>query len=521
MDRFSEMQQLSRQLAEAVDDLKNLNDSLEHDNSLIRNITHQQALLQRNIQSSLMTTQMMRFDVHEPRLRRLVKQTSLTLGCEVDFILQGGEVELERRLLEDILPALEHIVRNAIAHGIEKPEERVRKGKTRSGTIKIDVSLNASELVVRIVDDGKGLDFDAIRRKASEKGILDPERQNDERYLSSLIFKSGFSTAKSLSQVSGRGVGMDVVNEMVKQRRGRILAQSIADKGTEFAINIPFSMSISEVLLIEIAGQTYAAPMSSVAAVSQIPAEKLQQALQGETVYHEYNSEEYRLFVLGQYFSPEGYEVTSEDGTLPVLYVNAGDTKVALFIDRILNRVEIIVKNVNRQLLNIPGILGATILGDGSVVPVLELVDLSRHVSSVTPMQDASVVDEQELRQAHILVVDDSVTMRKVATRLLERHNYVVRSAKDGIDAIEALEEFTPDLILLDIEMPRMDGFEFANHVRQNSQIPEVPIIMITSRTGDKHRVRADMIGVQGYLGKPYREDVLIETIESMLEESK
>ena len=188
---------------------------------------------------------------------------------------------------------------------------------------------------------------------------------------------------------------------------------------------------------------------------------------------------------------------------------------VAFHVDRILNRLEIIVKNVNRQVLNIPGISGATILGDASVVPVLDLADLARRIGSIVPTQDEEVAEEST--EKRILVVDDSVTMRKVSTRLLERNHFIVETAKDGLDAIEVLQHFKPDLIMLDIEMPRMDGFEFAAHVRQNSDVPNVPIVMVTSRTGDKHRERAGQIGVQGYLGKPYREDILMETLNSLL----
>ena len=516
MDRFSEIQQLSRQLSEAIDDLKNLQDTLSQDNIILRNLSTQQGIIQRSIQDHLLTTQLMRFDVHEARLRRLVKQTAKSVGKDVNFILEGGEVEVERRLLEDILPALEHMIRNSLAHGIEKPEVRLATGKPETGTIKLVVSVHAAELSVDLIDDGQGLNYDRIREKAAAKGMLDPERANDEAYLSTLILRSGFSTAESLSQLAGRGVGMDVVNEMVKQRRGQIGVYSLRGKGTQFTLSMPFSMSIAEVLLVEIAGQTFAAPMSSIAAISQVDRDSLQRSFDGETVYQHYNDQDYRQYILGAYFKPEQYSFAVEEQSAPVLFINAGGEPVAFHVDRIQNRLEIIVKNVNRQVLNIPGISGATILGDGRVVPVLELLDLSRRIANLTPIHD-EVAAVEEARIPNVLVVDDSVTMRKVSTRLLERHHYNVATAKDGLDAIEVLAGFTPDIILLDIEMPRMDGFEFASHVRNSSNVRDVPIVMITSRTGDKHRERADAIGVQGYLGKPYSEEVLIQTLEHLL----
>ena len=219
--------------------------------------------------------------------------------------------------------------------------------------------------------------------------------------------------------------------------------------------------------------------------------------------------------MLGSYFEPGHYEFAPEAHQLPVLFIDSGDDTVAFHVDRILNRLEIIVKNVNRQVLNIPGISGATILGDASVVPVLELMDLARRIGTIVPHEEEAAVEEST--EKRILVVDDSVTMRKVSTRLLERNHFIVETAKDGLDAIDVLQHFKPDLIMLDIEMPRMDGFEFAAHVRQNSDVPDVPIVMVTSRTGDKHRERAGQIGVQGYLGKPYREDILMETLNSLL----
>ena len=516
MDRFSEIQQLSRQLSEAIDDLKNLQDTLSQDNTTLRNLSIQQGIIQRGIQDHLLTTQLMRFDVHEARLRRLVRQTAKSVGKDVNFILEGGEVEVERRLLEDILPALEHMIRNSLAHGIETPEARLATGKSETGTIKVKVGVHAAELSVDVLDDGQGLNYERIRDKAAAKGMLDPERADDESYLSSLILRSGFSTAESLSQLAGRGVGMDVVNEMVKQRRGQIVVRSKRGEGTMFTLNMPFSMSIAEVLLVEIAGQTFAAPMSSIKAIGQVSHNILQRSVDGEIVYQNYEDKDYRQFVLGAYFKPDQYSLSDEEAGAPVLFINSEDNPVAFHVDRILNRLEIIVKNVNRQVLNIPGISGATILGDGRVVPVLELLDLSRRIADLTTLR-AQRAAEVEVTVPNILVVDDSVTMRKVSTRLLERHHYNVATAKDGLDAIEVLNSFTPDVILLDIEMPRMDGFEFASHVRHGSNVPDVPIVMITSRTGDKHRERADAIGVQGYLGKPYSEDMLIQTLEFLL----
>lgn len=517
MDRFSEIQQLSRQLAEAVDDLHNVQDTLSIESHRLQSVVEQQSVLNRSLQEDLLTTQLLRFDIHEARFQRLIRQTASTLGKKANFILEGGSFEVERRLYDDLLPALEHIMRNSVAHGIEKPTERRRLGKPEQGIVKVSIANISGEIVVRVVDDGAGIDYDAVREKARERGILDESRADDEAYIATLIFHAGISTAKELTQVSGRGVGMDVVNEMLQTRRGRFEISSLRGEGTEFALYLPPSISLAEVLLVEVAEQKYVVPMSSIAAVKYLPDVELQRVLDGNTVYLRHGDMDYQVYVLGQSFARGQYALNNEYANQPVILVDAGGEAIGFHVDRILNRMEILIKGVNRQVLNIPSISGAAILGDGSVVPVIELLDLSRRIAL---LQSSKVVEApvEEVAPKRILVVDDSVTMRKVSTRLLERNHFEVATAKDGLDAIDVLADFTPDLIMLDIEMPRMDGFEFATYVRQNSVVPEVPIVMITSRTGDKHRERADAIGVNAYLGKPYREEVLMETLSGLLD---
>lgn len=514
MDRFSEIQQLSRQLAEAINDLKNIQDTLVNETSLMRQLSIQQGMLQRGIQDRLIKTQLLRFDTNESRLQRLVRQTGRSIGKDVNFVLEGGAVELERRLIEDIIPAMEHMIRNSIGHGIESAQERKAKGKPEQGTVKVSVATKASNIEIRVLDDGRGLDYDRIREKAREKGWLVPEKENDVQFLNSLLLRSGFSTAKQVTQLSGRGVGMDVVNDTIKQRRGRLYVESVPGKGTQFTILMPFSMSIAETLQVEIAETSYIIPMSSITAISQVSVDELYAVERGD-VYVNYDGVDYKLVVLGKCFDPQDYEMHIDTATVPLLFVNSA-SPVAFFVDKVANRLEVIIKNVNRQVLSLPGISGATVLGDGSVVLVLDLVDLSDKLDRIVAERIVAEAPEEDI-QHQILVVDDSVTMRKVSGRLLERNGFVVQTAKDGLDAIEVLRTFTPNLILLDIEMPRMDGFEFAQYVRQDSNVRDVPIIMVTSRTGDKHRERAEAIGVQGYLGKPYREDVLIETIGNLI----
>ncbi|MBV7433480.1 response regulator [Cardiobacteriaceae bacterium TAE3-ERU3] len=517
MDRFSEIQQLSRQLAESVEDLNNLQQAMEMDISSFKGFNIQQHLILHNIQDALVSTQLISFNAYSGRLRRLVRQVSQGTGKKVELRIVGGDIEIERNLLDDLLAPLEHIIRNAVAHGLEDADTRIQASKSEIGTIKIDVKSVANELSVRIIDDGAGINYDAIRQSAREKGLLDEAQSDDYAYLNSLLLKAGISSSKKVSQLAGRGIGMDVVNDLIQKRRGRLSIHSIAGKGTEFHVTVPLGMSVVDILVIEIAHEVYAVPMASIDSIVQLDHSWL--LSKSTDLTYDYHGKHYQVLPLGGYFAKQ-YDLSKDQQKSPGLVVRYTDNHSGriLQIDKVVNRMEVVVKDTRQLTLAIPGILGASVMANGDVLPILDISELVTYVDQKQPvvLEQSSHTD----KRVKIMVVDDSVTMRKVGLRLLDKHGYEAQAAKDGIDALELLPQFEPDLILLDIEMPRMDGYEFAKQLRAQARYAHTPIIMITSRTGEKHRAKADEIGVDGYLGKPYQEEELLMLLGELLRNS-
>jgi len=378
---------------------------------------------------------------------------------------------------------------------------------------------------VRVSDDGRGLDREAIRARAIERGLLRADARPSDDQLLALITQTGFSTASQVTQLAGRGVGMDVVGNEIKQLGGSLAIESTTGHGTTFVLRLPFTLAVTQAIVVRIGEETFAIPMTSVQGVARINPEDLAARLAHDNPTFDYNGEAYGIHDLADLLGLQPNPVAEEE-QLPLLLTRAGDLRAAIRIDAVIGSREIVVKSVGPQVSSVPGVLGATIMGDGSVLVILDLPPLVRHGIARREQRLAdglSAVSSpliEELRaKPLVMVVDDSITMRKVTGRVLERHDYEVATAKDGIDAIEKLHDRVPDLMLLDIEMPRMDGYELATHMKADPRLRDVPIIMITSRTGDKHRQRAFDIGVDRYLGKPYQEVELLAQIAEVLEQ--
>ena len=525
LDRFSELQQLSRSLMEVVDDLTNIHHTLEDQTQDMHVLLDQQGKVNKTVQQGLMRTRMVPFSTVIPRLRRVVRQTAQELGKQTELVSDGSEAEIDRTVLENMVAPLEHMLRNSIAHGIETPEQRRSAGKPVSGTIGIGLCREGAELVISVSDDGGGLNFDAIRAKGEAKGLLSPEQPVREQDLIALLLQPGFSTAGEVTQIAGRGVGMDVLNDAIKEMRGALHIQSVRGKGVTFTIRLPFSLALTQALLVEAGGETYAIPLLSIEAVARLSEEEMRAYLSGEVVEHEYGNHRYPIYSLGILFGAGSKKAYSNDGEnkVPALLFRSAEGSAALQVDTVIGNQEIIVKPVAPQIHMVPGVSGATVLGDGRVVVVLELAALIRSFASqdldLVALRAMEVVDHQKSRQDRIsaMVIDDSITMRKVTARFLERHGIDVAVAKDGIEALELLEENIPDFVILDIEMPRMDGFEVVAHIRNHSHLKHIPILMVTSRSGEKHRERARKLGVNDYLIKPYQEDAIMQSIGRIL----
>ncbi|HZH43725.1 MAG TPA: response regulator, partial [Lysobacter sp.] len=513
LDRFSTLQQLSRALAESAADQSSLQATLDDLTRQYETLLLQQSRVSSELQEGLMRTRMVPFEVLLPRLRRVLRQAAGELGKQVQLKLDGAQGELDRNVLERMTAPLEHMLRNAVAHGLETPEQRKRAGKPEEGTVRIALRREGSEIVLEIGDDGAGLNREAIRRRAEERGLVRPGVALSNFDLDMLIFEAGFSTAETVSRLAGRGVGMDVVAAEVRQLGGTIEIHSVEGRGTTFTLRLPQTLAVTQAVFVRVGETTFAVPIASVRGVGRIARDRLEQP---EAMYR-YGDEEYPVHDLGTLI---GHAPAKAEGQLqmPLLLIRSGDLRAAVCIDQVVGSREIVVKPVGPQIASIPGIFGATIMGDGSVVVILDVAPLVRRHALLPRDHVAEPVQPVETRRVPlVMVVDDSVTMRKVTGRVLERHNLEVLTAKDGIDALERMAERVPDLMLLDIEMPRMDGYELATQMRADPRLRDVPIVMITSRTGDKHRQRALDIGVDRYLGKPYQEPELMRNVFELL----
>jgi chemosensory pili system protein ChpA (sensor histidine kinase/response regulator) len=530
MDQYSELHQITKQLSESASDLLDLKNTLIDGTRDTETLLLQQARINTELQEKLMRTRMVPFSRLVPRLRRIVRQVSGELSKQVEFDVVNPEGELDRTLMERIVAPLEHMLRNAVDHGVEAPDKRVAAGKQAQGNITLELGRDGGDVLLVLSDDGGGININAVRKKAVERGLINQDSQLSEQEIQQFIFNAGFSTAEKVTQVSGRGVGMDVVASDIKQMGGSVTIDSREGKGTRFIVRLPFTLAMNRALLVRTGEDIYAIPLTQVEGIVRISPYELEAYLGDNADDYVYAGQHYQLDYLGQYVhdvdKPPLEGVTSP---LPVLLLHSHEHQVALVVDSLVGSREIVVKSVGPQLSTVAGISGATILGDGSVVIILDIHSLVRaaHLQrqaiiagKLTPQPE--VVQPESMEEVKgglplIMVTDDSVTVRKVTTRLLERHGFDVMTAKDGVDAVAKLEERRPDLMLLDIEMPRMDGFEVASHMRHDNRFKDVPIIMITSRTGEKHRERAFDIGVNSYLGKPFQEGELLATIRELL----
>ena len=518
MDRYTRQQELTRGLGESAVDLMNLKETLDALTSDSETLLLQQGRVNTEMQEGLMQTRMTPFESLVPRLRRMIRQISTELGKTIELSI-SADGEMDRSVLERMIAPLEHMLRNAMDHGIETPAERKKAGKLETGKIAISLFREGSEVFIRIKDDGRGLNLEAIKKKAIERGVISKDTELSQHELQQLILEAGFSTAETVTQISGRGVGMDVVNSEIKQLGGVIEIDSRAGVGSTFTVRLPFTVSVNHALMVQIGEELYAIPLANIEGIVRVSPFELEEYYNNSDSKFGYAGIDYSVYYLGKMLDHHtSARLEGVSQPLPVLLLHGADHPTALQVDDLLGSREIVVKSTGSQLSSVSGISGATIQGDGRVVLILDMPALVRRVDAT--VSDADFAEEiVEDKIPTVMVVDDSITVRKVTTRLLERNNFEVITAKDGVDAVSVLADKLPDVMLLDIEMPRMDGFELATIIRHDERLKYLPIIMITSRTGEKHRERAEAIGVNQYMGKPYNEVDLLETINGLLSE--
>jgi len=517
MDRYTRQQELTRGLGESAVDLMNLKDTLDFLTSDSETLLLQQGRVNTEMQESLMQTRMTPFESLVPRLRRMVRQISTELGKTIELSI-SADGEMDRSVLDRMIAPLEHMLRNAMDHGIESPKDRKSQKKPETGKIAISLYREGSEVFIKIKDDGRGLNLEAIREKAIERSLITKDTELNRHELHQLILEAGFSTAEQVTQISGRGVGMDVVNSEIKQLGGVIEIDSEKGVGSTFTVRLPFTVSVNHALMVQIGEEVYAIPLSNIEGIVRVSPFELEEYYSNTETKFAYAGIDYSMYYLGQMLDHHSKaSLAGVSQPLPVLLLHGADHPTALQVDDLLGSREIVVKSIGSQLSSVSGLSGATIQGDGRVVLILDMPALIRRVDA--QIIDSSMIEEEVIEEKvpTVMVVDDSITVRKVTTRLLERYDFEVITAKDGVDAVTVLADTVPDVMLLDIEMPRMDGFELATIIRHDERLKGIPIIMITSRTGEKHRERAESIGVNRYMGKPYNEVDLLETINGLL----
>lgn len=524
MDRYSQLQQLSRSLFESASDLLDLKETLAAKSRDAETLLLQQARVNTELQEGLMRTRMVPFERLLPRMRRVVRQVASEVGKQVSLAIGSAEGEMDRSVLERMIGPLEHMLRNAVDHGIELPELRQASGKPEEGRITLDLYREGGEIVLLLSDDGAGINLDAVRRKAIERGLMDADAELTDQEVLQFILEAGFSTADKITQISGRGVGMDVVNSEVKQLGGSMSLDTRPGKGSTFTIRLPFTVSVNRALMVYSGDDLYAIPLNTIEGIVRVSGYELEAYYAPDAPPFEYAGKRYDLRYLGDLLvTGQQPRLSGHSLPLPVILVRGAEYTVAVQVDALAGSREIVVKGMGKQFAVVPGISGATILGDGRVVVILDLLAIIRAQQALQSQQRLaaeraqSIAEKEDDRATLVMVVDDSITVRKVTTRLLERHGMEVVTAKDGIEAIARLQDVHPDIMLLDIEMPRMDGFEVATLVRHDERLKDLPIVMITSRTGEKHRERAKVIGVNDYLGKPYQESQLLEAIGKLV----
>ncbi len=528
-DRFTRVQELTRMMAESVNDVATVQRSLQRTVEATEDDLNAQARQTRELQRNLLRTRMVEFEGISDRLYRVVRQASKETGRQVKLDITGGSIEMDRGVLDRMTPAFEHLLRNCVAHGIEDPDVRRRRGKDPVGTVTIGLHQAGNDVSVEFRDDGAGLDVAGIRAKALTQGLMAAHQALSDDDVAAFIFTPGFSTATQVSELAGRGIGMDVVRAEVNALGGRIETSTVSGKGAGFKLVLPLTTAVTQVVMLRTGNQLIGVPSNLVEIVRRSTAKEMMQAYNAGTF--DFGGESVPFFWSGALLQSSRRSSETQGKTLPVLVLRIAAQRVALHVDEVLGNQEVVVKNLGPQLSRLPGLAGMTVLASGAAVLIYNPVALASVYGEQARLLSADQAQPDVLEHAGpgapqgavalalppqiplILVVDDSITVRRVTQRLLQREGYRVALAVDGLQALERLAEERPAMVLSDIEMPRMDGFDLARNIRGDQHMHDLPIVMITSRIAEKHRDHARELGVNHYLGKPYSEEELLSLV--------
>lgn len=524
-DRFTRVQELTRMMAESVNDVATVQRNLQRAVESTEDSLVAQGRQTRELQRDLLRTRMVEFEGISERLYRVVRQASKETGKQVRLDITGGNIEMDRGVLDRMTAAFEHLLRNSVVHGIETPENRVAAGKSPEGQIEITLGHELNDVSVIFADDGAGLDLVRLREKAVAQGLVAPEAAISDAQAAQLVFEPGISTAREVSELAGRGIGMDVVRNDVVALGGRIETATQTGQGTNFKLVLPLTTAVTQVVMLRAGTLTLGVPSNLVELVRRVSSDELNKAYASGSLI--VAGEEVPFFWTGALLQSSVQSLESKGRTLPVIIFRSAAQRVAMHVDEVLGNQEVVVKNLGTQLSRLPGLAGMSVLASGAVALIYNPVALAtvygEQVRSWVASQHKAALDRPADMPAPmdlaanavplVLVVDDSITVRRVTQRLLQREGYRVILAADGLQALEKLQQERPTVVLSDIEMPRMDGFDLVRNIRSDARLSDLPVIMITSRIAEKHREHARELGVDHYLGKPYAEDELLALI--------
>lgn len=517
-DNYTDFHQTTRELIETTADNAAINNKLDLLRSNFETLFDAQRGLIDEMQEKLLRLRMVKFGTLFARLQRTVRVTAEEEDKLAELYLEGENLEVDTQILDSLIEPMLHILRNAIAHGIEPPETRRLVGKNETGKILVRALSEGTHIVLTISDDGRGISASALKAKAVEKGLITNEdalEMSDEDALS-LVFLAGLTTAEDINYVSGRGVGMNIVKTQIQRHQGTVTINTEQQKGSTFTIRMPMALAVTRALLVKADKQTFAFPLRLVKHICECPTEYLAKVTRDKSI--QLGDTVYRVVHLSELLGMPAAPITEVEN-IPLLLIDTLEKPCALIVDQILKPEEIAIKPLGNPLKSVSELLGATILGDGSVVPVLDLIYLLSN-KTLTPRKTQTTPQPEGKVQMSVMIVDDSPSVRHLTSKVIKNADWIPVVAKDGLEALEILQNTRelPSVILTDVEMPQMDGYELLASLKRLEGLRDIPVVMITSRAGDKHRQKAVELGVSEYLSKPFEDSYLIETIKKLSE---
>ena len=515
LDRYSLLYQYTRELEEIASDTGDINSQLNVlTEDMDAGLSHERRLTT-ELQDGLMLTRLVPFFELETRIRSIIRRTASDLGKTVDVKLFGFDTKVDKMILDTFSDPLLHLLRNSVDHGIETAGQRQKAKKSETGLITIGVARQRGRIVITITDDGGGIDLKKIRQRAIARGFINADARLRTEQLYNLLFEEGFSTAQTVTQTSGRGVGLDIVKRAVNRLQGTIRVDSVVGEGTTFTISVPATLAIVQALFVRSSNQEFAIPLEQVNSILRL--DKAMYKQMDEQNIIRLHEQPIAIHDLSDFVGRLDLPTPPNYG----LIIDTGEQQTAVLVDSLVGINEAVVKSLGTHLRRVPGVVGATIGGDGRVTLILDVVEVAGgeriYSAPVTEFIDDHPTEIKASHIPHILVVDDSLSVRRVVCSFLNRLGWHTTDAKDGIDALEKLNNAHPDVALVDIEMPRMNGYELLTQIKSEARFNDLPVVFLTSRSGNKHRDRAYQLGVDGYLVKPYREDELMNELQRVM----